>query len=185
MTTACIKQIIIALTYLVIVTSFLSNLPAAEAQHTEVNLLSPQTVWKPFAAAIVTQNETSMDILVVNNFTTELWNRAYLPISINSSDIKPMLFSLQYASSSYLGNATFVAEIRDNKTNEILWTGPLDNTSGQFRNQVFVIPDSILNTQVEFRLYIITNGPGEHGMTIKNATIAFSNPTQPIKVETS
>lgn len=165
-------------------TSFLLQIPSARAQNPKIDLIGSQTIWQPFAAAIVTQNDTSLDILVVSNFTNELWNRAYLPITINSSDNKPTLFNLVYASDSYSGNATFIAEIRDNKTSKVLWSDSLNNTRGQYRDQFFVLPVSVLNSQVEFRLYIISDGPGEHAMTIKKANIAFSNVTQPIKVDT-
>jgi hypothetical protein len=183
MTYYCIKLTIFALAYMIIITSFQTQLPAAQAQNPEINLLSQQTVWQPFAAAFVTQNESSLDIVVSTNSTDELWNRAYLPISINSSDNKSMIFNLQYASNSYLGIARFTAEVRDNKSSEVLWSHGLNNTSGQSSNQLFVLPATVLNTPVEFRLYAITEGPGEHSMTVKKAVLSFYNVTQPLKVE--
>ena len=178
-----VKRTIIALTYVAILTSFLYKLPPAQAQNPEISLLSQQTVWQPFAAAIVTQNQSGLDILVVTNFTTELWNRGYLPISINSSDNKPMLFNLQYSSDSYQGNARLIAEVRDNKSSEVLWSHGLNNTRGQLSDQFFVLPATVLNKPVEFRLYIITEGVGEHSMTVKKASLSFYNVTEPIKVD--
>lgn len=180
---ASIKLTVIAVAFFAALTSFIYHFSTAEAQNPEISLLSRQTVWKPFAAAIVTQNESNLEILVVNNYTAELWNRAYLPITINSPDIKPMIFNLQYITESNSGNARFIAEIRNNITGEVLWSDGLNNTNGQISDQSFVLPDSILNIPVEFRLYIITDGPGEHLMNINKAAVSFFNVTQPVRVE--
>ena len=56
------------------------------AQNAEINVIGQQTIWQPFSAAIISQNESGLEILVVTNHTHKLWNRAYLPIRISSSN---------------------------------------------------------------------------------------------------
>jgi len=180
-----VEYVIFTFTYLILLASFPIEISSAQAQILDLDLLSQQTIWQPFAAAVVTQNRTSLGIYVITNYTGDLFNRAYLPISVNSSDNKPIILALKYASASYFGNATFFAEIRDNRTNDVLWSDSLNNTNGQMRDQIFVLPVSVLNKPVEFRFYIITNGIGEHSLIFNKVNLSFYNVTQRVTVETS
>jgi len=180
-----IEYIIFTLTYLILLASFPIEIPSAQAQILDLDLLSQQTIWQPFAATVVTQNQTRLNMYVTTNYTGELFNRAYLPITVNSSDNKSIILALKYASASYFGNATFFAEIRDNRTDDVLWSDSLNNTNGQNMDQIFLLPVSVLNTPVEFRFYIITNGIGEHSLIFNKVNLSFYNVTQPVTVETS
>jgi hypothetical protein len=116
----------------------------------------------------------------------KLFNRVVLDTQINLAK-KPLLLSMDYASSSKSGNATFYVEIRSNQDNnihggrnnntienkKILWGRQLDNTDGKFRNEAFVIPGEIVHKPLELRLYIITLGTGEHTLSVKNSTIGY------------
>ena len=66
-------------------------------------------------------------------------------------------------------------EIRENNdtngTKRRLWSSFLHDTSGKLTNETFILPDEVVNKPVEFRLYAITNGPGEHILTVKKASI--------------
>lgn len=185
MTKACVIGIFFAMVFSTVVALSPEQIPSAEAQSPDINLIGQQTIWQPFAAAVIDQNQSSLDILVITNFTEKLYNRAYLPILITTSTNDPVIFSLNYMSKSYLGNATFFAEIRDNRTGEILWESPLNNTDEQLFNQNFSLPDTILNKPVEFRIYAITDGPGQHALSLEKAVLSFTNVRQPIKVETT
>ena len=153
------------------------------ARTTELNLLGQQTKWRPFSEAIINQDEGRLEILVVTNETDKKWNRAYLPMRISSSNATSIPFTLEYASKSNLGNATFQAQIRE--SSKVLWTGYLNNTGGQLLNKTFSLPNSILNRPVEFRFNVVTNGTGEHTFDVKKATMWLTNvtQTQPVKVE--
>jgi hypothetical protein len=98
------------------------------AQNTETNLIGQHTIWQPFCAAIISQNDSSLKILVVTNHIDKLWDCAYLPIRISSSNANSIHFTLEYASKSYLGNVTFLAEVRDNRS-KVLWNNAVNNTS--------------------------------------------------------
>ena len=109
-----------------------------------------------------------------------MYNRAFLPIQINSTMNKSLILNLDYASQSARGNATFLAEIRDNSSevtdnssNKILWYNRLNNTNGQLSNETHAIPSNIVNRPVELRLYAITNGTGEHILDVKKASIVL------------
>ena len=97
----------------------------------------------------------------------------YLPIQLNYTNGRAILFNLDYATLSDLGNATFMSEVRDNATNTILWSSKLTNTNGQLSNNTFVLPATMLNKPVEFRLVIITNETGEHSLDVKKAALTI------------
>jgi hypothetical protein len=137
-----------------------------------MNMIGQQTKWQPAGAARISQNDSNLEILVVTNQTDKTWNRAYLPMRI-SSNANSIHFTVEYASKSNLGNATFVAQVRDNSS-KVLWSGYLMNTGDQLFNKTFTLPNSILNRPVEFRFNVITNGTGEHALDIKKATMSFN-----------
>ena len=180
-----IVKISVSIILLFIIT-FTGQWSPALAQNADINLLGQNSTWHPFSAAIVSQNDTSLEILVATNHTDKLWNRAYLPIRIlaptNTTNSSVQL-TLEYASKSYVGNGSFLAQVRDNSTSAIIWTSPLNNTNGQLFNKTFTLPSSILNKVVEVRLYATSTGPGEHTLEVKKATMSFTNATQPVKVE--
>ena len=144
--------------------------PSALAQIQEINILDQKNIWKPFSAAILAQNNTELNVLVVTNNNSTLWNRAYLQTQINGSANKSPILDLDYESKSYLGNATFLSEIRDNSSNR-LWHKFLNDTSGVLTKSTFTLPNHILNQPIEFRLYLITNGSGEHTLDVKRANL--------------
>ena len=151
--------------------------PWGLAQSQEINLIDGKHTWKPFVDAIVSQNQSYLHIVVATAHKDTMYNRAFLPIQINSTMNKSLILNLDYASQSTKGNATFMAEIRDNtsevtgNSSKILWHNRLNNTNGQLSNETHTIPSNIANRPLELRLYAITNGPGEHILTVKKASI--------------
>jgi hypothetical protein len=173
-----IKLIIAFVIALSILTLLTSQWPWGMAQSQEINLIDNKRTWKPFRDAIISQNESGLQILVATNNTDKIYSRAFLPVQINSALNKSLNLNLDYASQSTKGNATFMAQIRDNtsqvtdnSSSKILSFIPLNNTGGQLLNETFTIPSKILNKPLELRLIVITNGPGEHTLTVKKASI--------------
>ena len=171
------RKIGIAIFFL-FVTSITHQLLPVFAQDIELNLIDEQHMWLPFSAAFISQNFTGLNIIVSTSYNETLFNRAYLPIEITSDTNNSLVFALQYSSISYLGNAAFFSEIRNNKTNEILWSTFLNDTSNQVVNKTFTLPPTILNRPLEFRFYIWTEGPGDHMLDVKKAVIRSANETQ-------
>jgi hypothetical protein len=165
----CIISVFLSLCLTAII---LSQFPAL-AQNFKINLIHRQFIWKPFSAAILSQNDSQLNIFVLTDHTKKLWNRAYLPIKINATENSSLHFNLEYATLSYLGNATFMAEVRDNLTSEVLWSSRLNYTSGQFTNTTFILPTTVLNKAVEFRLVIITTERAQHSLDVKRATLTI------------
>jgi hypothetical protein len=178
-----IINLVIALSILTLLTS---QWPGGAAQSQEIilipsqeiNLIDNKHTWKPFGDTIISQNESNLEIVVVTAHKDKTQSRAFFPTQINSTMNTSLILTFDYASKSSKGNATFLAEIRgntgeviDNSSSKILWHNRLNNTNGQLSNEVFTIPSNILNRPVEFRLYAFTNGPGEHVLTVKKATI--------------
>ena len=173
-----IKLIIPLVIALTILTILSNQWPWGMAQSQEINLIDNNHTWKPFRDAIISQNESGLEILVVTNHTGKIYSRAFLPTQINSTMNKSHILNLDYASESLKGNVTFMAQIRDNtskvtnnSSSKVLWNNALNNTNGQLSNETFTIPGKITNKPVELRLYAITNGPGEHILTVKKASI--------------
>ena len=143
-----------------------------------INLLDEKDIWRPFSHTIISQSDGTLTMSVDTNNTKKIYNRALLQTEINWTKSKPLLLNLDYASESLKGNATFLAQIRENpdvdttiKSKNILWSRYLHNTSGKLINETFVLSPEIANKPVEFRLYIITEGAGQHTLTIKKANI--------------
>jgi len=142
----------------------------------EINLIDNQYTWKPYGDIIISQNQSNLQIVIVTYNKDKVYSRAFLPTQINSSMNKSLL-NLDYASQSNKGNATFLAEIRDStgevtdNSSEILWYKRLNNTNGQLSNETHPIQSNIVNRPLELRLYATTNGPGEHILTVKKASI--------------
>jgi hypothetical protein len=165
---------IIILSFLTLVAIFVNQWSGAQMQSLEINLLHEKLMWKPFSSAIVSQSGTDLYMIVVTDFNSTLWNRAYLPIQINSTTNSSVLFNLDYSTMSNSGNETFFSEVRDNSSNKALWSKFLNNTNGQFVNQNFSLPSNIKNIPLEFRLYITTNSAGEHWLHVKKAILTVS-----------
>jgi hypothetical protein len=83
---------------------------------------------------------------------------------------RPVLLSLEYASKSFFGNATFLLQVKE-KDHDKYWTQLLDYTSGHFKKELFVLPDYIIGNPVEVRLTTVTEGPGQHGLVVREAII--------------
>ena len=142
------------------------------------NLTDENHDWQPWFETNVTQTNGNLTISLINNHTQKLFNRAFLQTQLNTSTIAPPVLTLDYASQSVSGNATFMAEIRDNSSkvtdnssSKVIWYNRLNNTNGQLSNETHTIPNDILNRPVELRLYAITNGTGEHILAVKKASI--------------
>jgi aldose sugar dehydrogenase len=143
-----------------------------------INLLDEKHIWRPFRDAIISQSDGTLTINVDTNNTKKIYNRALLQTHINWTECKPLRLNLDYASESLKGNATFLAQIRENpdvdatnKSNNVLWSSQLHNTLGKLTNETFILSPEIANKPVEFRLYIITEEEGQHTLTIKKANI--------------
>lgn len=154
------------------VTISLSDVLHPSPQIRAVNLVDENHIWKPWYDAKILQKDSKLKISVNTNNTNKIFSRAFLPMQINSTTGDPILLTLDYSSESLKGDATFLAQIRDNKGSKILWSSRLNNPNGQSTTETFFLPSDIANKPVELRLNIITQAPGEHCLTIKNMSIA-------------
>ena len=74
---------------------------------------------------------------------------------------------------------TFHEEINKNSNGRIIWNNLLDNTNGTLTKEASLFPrsgplaenPSNISTLIEFRIYIIPKGPGEHEITITKIKI--------------
>jgi len=151
---------------------FIVQWSGGQIENLEINLLNKDYLWKPFGDAIVSQNGTDLNMIVVTYSNNTLWNRVYLPVQINSTSNNSVVFNLNYSAVSNSGNATMFSEVRDDSSNKVLWSHILSKTSnGVFTAGSFTLPSNIKNKPLEFRLYIGTNGAGEHTLDVKKAAV--------------
>jgi hypothetical protein len=137
-----------------------------------LNLIDEKNIWKPANFAEVMHDESNLLIYVnIDNNTHigKLYNRAVLQTQINRA-LHPPVLDLDYTSQSLSGNATFYAEILDND-GKIIWGRNLTNTAGKLADETFSLPSNIIDKPIEFRLYVITDAPGEHILTVRKADI--------------
>jgi hypothetical protein len=136
-----------------------------------INTLDKAHIWSPVNhARIFYRRDGMLNILTDTEYPKKEFNRATLQTVISPTK-KPLLLYMQYASRSFEGKATFVAEIRDSNNSEVLWNSFLNNTGGGLTDESFILPNNITGKQIQFRLYTITEGPGMHNLSVKNATI--------------
>jgi hypothetical protein len=141
-----------------------------------LNLIDENNIWKPVNSAEVMHDESNLLIYVNidnnNTQTGKVYNRAVLQTQITPA-LYPAVLDLDYTSQSLSGNATFYAEILDND-GKIMWAKRLTNTGGKLADEAFSLPSTTIDKPIEFRLYVITDAPGEHILTVRKADIASS-----------
>jgi hypothetical protein len=156
----------------------------------EINLIDKNYVWKATdVAKIFHRDNNSLNVLVKTNSTDKIYNRAILQTKLNSTQNRPLLLSLDYSSQSIQGKAIFYAEISNKTTTsggsltkeKILWASRLNDTMGTIINDSFILPRYVANKPIQFKLYIITDGPGLYTMNVKKADIKYGPTAADIK----
>ena len=143
---------------------------------TAINLIDEKNVWKPLNFAKIMHNDSNLSIKVnINNntLTEKVYNRAVLQTQINMT-LHPLLLDLDYTSQSLSGNAIFYGEIIDNDGKK-MWDSTLTNTNGKLADETFNLPNTIVDKPIEFKLYVITDGTGEHILTVRKAAITYNS----------
>jgi hypothetical protein len=132
-----------------------------------VSLLDDNQIWRTTKNTTLNQKDGNLNILTITNERNSVDNFAFTTTQANISQT-PILLSLNYASKSILGTATFRIELYDMSSQMRLFTGLLNNTSGNLINQTFVLPKSIMQgSSLELRLIVSTNSPGEHTLNFR------------------
>jgi hypothetical protein len=144
-----------------------------------MTLIDKDHIWKAINhARIFYSRDGMLNILTSTDYPGKEFNRAVLQTQINNlTEKRPLLLSMKYASKSFDGKATFVVEIRDNRTATKMWDASLSNTNGSLAEKTFILPNTVINKQIKLIVYIITDGPGEHDLSLKNATMQYQRIT--------
>ena len=136
-----------------------------------INLIDDNHEWFPFYYAKVNHNNQTLSISVKTNDPNEIDNRAFLETTLVSH---PAVLTLEYTSQSMSGNAIFYVEIDDKMTGKAIWSSILDNTEGTLSTRTFLLPDNVSGKPIMIKMFIITEGPGEHLLTISEARIVHT-----------
>jgi hypothetical protein len=138
-----------------------------------IDLIDENHDWKSFGQTSVVQSTGNLIIAVGTDKEEVIHNRGYLQTELKLGQ-RPLLLSLDYIIDTKIGNVTYSVEIRDGKGEKILFNSLLNNTAGISSSQTFLLPPDIVNKPLEFRIYIITESPGQHALTIRKATISYT-----------
>jgi len=142
------------------------NLPADT-----IDLLDKNHTWKSFGHANITQKLDNLTIQVDSDQKNKMYNRAFLQTELNLK--KPLLLSMDYSIKADAGNATYAVEIRDSNSSEILFDSVLENLSSSATDKTFLLPTNIIEGKpLEFRVYVITQGIGQHIITMSKLDIS-------------
>ena len=134
-------------------------------QGDKIDLIDRNHLWQSFGQAEIIQNENNLTIRVDTDEKNLSYNRAFLQTELNIA--KPLLLSLDYRIETNVGNATYAVEIRDPITSRILFSGLLDNLSGNLTEKTFILPTNIsAGKPLEFRIYVITEGTSYHAIVV-------------------
>jgi len=148
-------------------------LPEVEPHDQTINLINQNHIWKAWNYTKILENVSNLAITVKTNNTNKTSNSAILQTQINMTG-SPLILTLDYVSESHKKKATFYAEIKEKDSgHKTLWIHPLKRTSGNLIKEKFFVPSDLVNRPVEFRFIIVTNGSGEHALTVKKATVGF------------
>jgi hypothetical protein len=133
-----------------------------------INLISNRDRWTSVEEAKISYDDETLNIKVNTEHTEKSYNRVVQKINLNLG--VPSVLSFEYATESLHGDAVFYAEIIDTKTRSIRWEKTLENTNGKTAIETFYL-SKIGRHPIELKLYIITEGPGEHKFSIEKAII--------------
>lgn len=138
-----------------------------------INLIDQNHIWKALDYAKILENSSNLVITFKTNNTKKISSGAILQTHINVTG-SPLLLTLDYVSESHKNTAAFYAEIKGKDSgHKMLWIHALKSTSGNLIKEKFFVPSDLVNRPVEFRFIIVTNGAGEHGLTVKKAALGF------------
>jgi hypothetical protein len=138
----------------------------------QVNLLDTYHNWKSTKNLNITNVPGNLKMLLIANGTESRMEYAYLGTQSDISEV-PILLSINYASKSITGTATFMLEIYDVNEQKRIYSRMLNDTTGNFTEQSFTLPRSILLSKyLEFRFYILPNDPGNHILDINKITLS-------------
>lgn len=138
-----------------------------------IDLIDKGHIWRSFGPTTVVQNVHDLIIAAGTDKDEKVYNRAYLQTEIKLTDM-PLLLSVEYEVETKIGEASYSIEIRDIKDNNIVFNSLLNSTSTDTVTQTFIIPSELVNKPVEFRIYIVTDGAGQHSLSIKRASIMYT-----------
>lgn len=135
----------------------------------EINLIDQNHTWKSWNYAKALKIDGNLHVSVDTNSTSKIFNPVVLQTNLNFTE-RPVLLTLDYASKSIVGNATFTMQIMEKNQGKILWERSLKYTDGNLTKQMIILHYDVLDKPIEFRLYVITKGPGEHTLDVRKAT---------------
>lgn len=150
--------------------------PSDSKHYSRINLIDNSHVWKPNSNSSIkiSQSDDKLNILVNASKTHKITKHAFLQTQLKNPKETPLLLALDYASKSPNSNTKYFVEIKDDDgQNRRYFKADLRDTSGNLTKSLFILPRTIVDKPLEFRLGIEANSPGQHTMSIERASIIY------------
>lgn len=138
-----------------------------------IDLINANYTWKSFGQTTIVQNVHDLIIAVGTDKAEKIFNRGFMQTQLRLAE-KPLQLSLDYNVETKIGNASYAIEIKDPSSNAIIFNHVLNNTEGNLTSQTFLLPKNIVNKPLEFRIYVITDGPGQHALSVRKVSITYT-----------
>lgn len=123
------------------------------------DLLASNHQWQESGVNLLERDPSLLFLSNTNSSSTE-FNRLYLKANIPQSS-KPLLMALNYSSAVQNENTSFLFEIRNSFSENILYSRNLQDTNQENYMMYLLVPPKTTGKDIEIRFYIITNEPGK------------------------
>jgi len=151
--------------------------PTTLKQDSNINLLDRDHYWKNNHNARISQLNGDLNILVDSNKTGKIIGEAFINVGLQNITARPLVFYLDYNSSSSDPDTRYFVEIigdSDNVDNRV--RNVLTDTIGNETKVLLLLPSYKSDESIKFGLGIVANSLGDHSLSIKNASIIFPGP---------
>jgi hypothetical protein len=148
----------------------------ANKMNESIMRLDNSHIWKSDSDSSINISQSDDNLTILNNAskTPGIIKHAFLLTQLKNLPGTPLILSLDYASKSPNSNTKYFIQIGDDDgQNRIYFKHDLRDTSGDLAKSLFILPSSIMDKPLEFRLGIETNSTGQYMMSIKRASIVY------------
>lgn len=133
-----------------------------------IDIFNNSFKWTPMNVELIRSNSSILMLSEVDSSNLK-YNRIFLNADLDQRS--PQLLHLNYTSEILVGNASFIFEIRDSRSNEILYTHDLGNTNGVATIESIALPTFISSNDIEIRFYVIPEDQGRYYLLLSSGNI--------------
>ncbi|WP_148686648.1 hypothetical protein [Candidatus Nitrosocosmicus hydrocola] len=133
-----------------------------------IDIFNKTFAWTPVNVELIRSNSSLLMLSEVDT-NNPTYNRIFLDADLDQES--PQILYLNYTSEILTGNASFIFEIRDSLTNDILFSKDLGNTNGTATTGSIALPSFISDIDIELRFYVIPEDQGRYYLLLSTGKI--------------